>query len=297
MEKCRPALVVVHQTKIAATAVEEKPNDNLSVPYGLIRTVRHYLEFVGILRYIRGLKTKGVRLDLIVVALCTYTMYASNSMNACAEWLENPAVRRQLGFSAKEEVSQRTLNRALETLGQNREGIITELWNGIRSRFEIDDYDINLDGSAVVLYGPKSDYAEKGYGRDKNRGKMQVGVSIHTIQSWLGVLVAGGIVRLLQPYFERSNVKRIVKRPKIYFCDTGLACYLAKVFDAETLRVGYLGGHMVETFIINEIMKTYTNNTEEAGFYYYRDADKNEVDFLILRNAKLSDRVQGRDDI
>ena len=58
MEKCRPALVVVHQTKIAATAVEEKPNDNLSVPYGLIRTVRHYLEFVGILRYIRGLETK-----------------------------------------------------------------------------------------------------------------------------------------------------------------------------------------------------------------------------------------------
>ena len=115
-----------------------------------------------------------------------------------------------------------------------------------------------------------------------------IGVSIHTIQSWMGVLVAGGIVRLLQPYFERSNVKRIVKRPKIYFCDTGLACYLAKVFDAETLRVGYLGGHMVETFIINEIMKTYTNNTEEAGFYYYRDADKNEIDFLILRNAKLS---------
>lgn len=193
MEKCRPALVVVHQTKIAATAVEEKPNDNLSVPYGLIRTVRHYLEFVGILRYIRGLKTKGVRLVLIVVAMCTYTMYASNSMNACAEWLENPAVRRQLGFSAKEEVSQRTLNRALEILGQNREGIITELWNGIRSRFEIDDYDINLDGSAVVLYGPKSDYAEKGYGRDKNRGKMQV-------EFMVAQLASLGIPIYIKPY-------------------------------------------------------------------------------------------------
>ena len=45
---------------------------------------------------------------------------------------------------------------------------------------------------------------------------------------------------------------------------------------------------MVEIFIINEIMKTYTNNTEEVGFYYYRDAEKNEIDFLILRNAKLS---------
>lgn len=115
-----------------------------------------------------------------------------------------------------------------------------------------------------------------------------LGVSIHTIQSWLGVLVSGGIVHLLQPYFERSNVKRIVKRPKIYFWDTGLACYLARVFDPETLRVGYLAGPMVETFIVNEIMKTYSDNTEEAGFYYYRDAEKNEVDLLILRDAKLS---------
>ena len=72
MKKCRSAWVVMSQTKFAATALDERINDNLSVPYGLIRTVRHYLEFVGVLSYIRGLKSKGVRLDLIVVALCTY---------------------------------------------------------------------------------------------------------------------------------------------------------------------------------------------------------------------------------
>ena len=115
-----------------------------------------------------------------------------------------------------------------------------------------------------------------------------IGVSVPTVQSWLSVLISGGIVRLLQPYFERSNIKRIIKRPKLYFCDTGLACYLAKIFDAETLHAGYLNGPMVETFIINEIMKTYSNNTEEAGFYYYRDSENNEVDFIILRNAKLT---------
>ena len=108
-----------------------------------------------------------------------------------------PAVRRQLGFSAKEGVSQRTLNRALETLGQNREGINTELWNGIRSQFEIDNYDINLDGSAVVLYGPKSDYAEKGYGRDKNRGKMQVEFMVTQLASL-------GIPIYIKPY--KGNV-------------------------------------------------------------------------------------------
>lgn len=103
-------------------------NNNLSVPYGPIRTVRHYLEFVGVLSFIRGLKTKGVRSDPIVVALCTYTMHTSNSMNACAEWLRNPAIRRQLGFSSKNEISQRTLNRAIAILGENREGMIAQPW-------------------------------------------------------------------------------------------------------------------------------------------------------------------------
>lgn len=125
----------MHQTKFAVTALDESMNDNLSVPYGLIRTVRHYLEFVGVLSYIRGLKTKGVRLDLIVVALYTYTMHTSNSMNVYAEWLRNPAVRRQIEFSPKDEFSQKTLNRAIIILRENREGIIVRLWMGIKCGF------------------------------------------------------------------------------------------------------------------------------------------------------------------
>ena len=58
--------------------------------------------------------------------------------------------------------------------------------------------------------------------------------------------------------------------------------------DSETLRAGYLSGHMVETFIVNEIMKSYDNNAEAAGFYYYRDSSMNEVDLIILRDAKLT---------
>lgn len=115
-----------------------------------------------------------------------------------------------------------------------------------------------------------------------------LGISIKTVQSWIGVLVAGEIVYLLQPFVPRSNVKSITKRPKLYFRDTGLACYLARIFDPETLRIGYLGGHMVETFIINEIMKSYSNNSEKAGFSYYRDSNGNEVDLVILRDGVLT---------
>ncbi len=174
------------------------PNDNLSVPYGLIRTIRHYLEFVGVLSCIRGFKSKGVKLDLIVVALCTYTLHTSNSMNACAEWLKNPAIRKQLGFSKKDTVCQHTINRAVALLGRNREKIITRLWEGIRDRFEIDDYDINLDGSAVVLYGPKSEYGRVGYGRDKNRGKLQV-------EFMVAQLASLGIPIYIKPYTGNTS--------------------------------------------------------------------------------------------
>ena len=115
-----------------------------------------------------------------------------------------------------------------------------------------------------------------------------VGVTIPTVESWLRILQLGGIIHLLPAYVERSTVKRVVKRPKLYFCDTGLACYLARIFDPESLRAGYLSGPMLETFIVNEILKTYSNNTESAGFYYYRDSKKNEIDLIMLKNGQLT---------
>lgn len=115
-----------------------------------------------------------------------------------------------------------------------------------------------------------------------------IGVDIKTIKSWISVLVAGDIVHLLQPYSERSTMKRIVKHPKLYFSDTGLACHLAKITDAGSLKAGYLKGPMTETYIVNEILKSYKNNRETAGFYYYRDSAMNEIDLMILRNGTLS---------
>ena len=115
-----------------------------------------------------------------------------------------------------------------------------------------------------------------------------VGISKQTAESWLGVLRLGGIIHLLPAYNDRSMLKGAVKRPKLYFCDTGLACFLARVYDAETLRAGYLGGPMVETYIVNEIMKSYSNNTEDAGFHHFRDKNGNEIDLVMVRNGKLT---------
>lgn len=118
----------------------------------------------------------------------------------------------------------------------------------------------------------------------------EVGVDKKTIQSWVSVLIAGNIIYLLDPFFENSVTKRIVKKSKVFFSDTGLACYLARVNSPETLQNSYLKGHMVETYIINEIIKSYKNNHKDvnASFYYYRTFEKKEIDLVILCDGALS---------
>lgn len=114
-----------------------------------------------------------------------------------------------------------------------------------------------------------------------------IGVSLPTIESWLSVLVAGNIVYLLEPYNEHSTFKRAVKRPKLYFNDTGLACYLAKLNNPEVLKNSIFSGRFVETFIVNEIIKSYKNSNKKTNFYYYRDADQKEIDLIMLDGGTL----------
>ncbi len=114
-----------------------------------------------------------------------------------------------------------------------------------------------------------------------------LGVKIDTVQSWVSVLVATGIVRLIQPYSENSLFKRVIKRPKIYFCDTGLACYLTKLSNPKTLINSRFNGQFVETYIVNEIIKSYQNNGIEPAIYYYRDVDQREIDLILIENGKI----------
>ena len=115
-----------------------------------------------------------------------------------------------------------------------------------------------------------------------------VGIDGKTVKEWISVLIAGDIIHLLQPYNDRSTAKRIVKRPKLYFWDTGLACYLSRVLDAESLEAGYLKGPMVETFLVNEVLKTYRNAKLESPFYYYRDSNNAKIDLVMVKDGCVS---------
>jgi len=112
-------------------------------------------------------------------------------------------------------------------------------------------------------------------------------VDTKTIKSWISILLAGDIIYLLEPYNENSITKRIVKRPKVYFTDTGLACYLARLNSPETLQKSIFSGRFVETYIVNELRKTYINNGTNPSFYYYRDNNMNEIDLIIIHKGTI----------
>ena len=102
-----------------------------------------------------------------------------------------------------------------------------------------------------------------------------VGVSEPTVKTWLSILERTGIVYLLQPY-SASVLTRAIKAPKVYFKDTGLACYLSRWLSADALKNSAVAGNMFETFIVSEILKSYTNEGKDYRFqiFYYRGKDK-----------------------
>jgi uncharacterized protein len=114
-----------------------------------------------------------------------------------------------------------------------------------------------------------------------------LGVSVPTIGEWLSILELTGQIVLVPPYFENFG-KRLIKSPKIYWEDCGLACYLLGVTSSAELERSPFLGSLFEGFIAAEILKSQANHGKRKELYYFRDQQGLEVDFLVPRpNSKL----------
>ena len=113
-----------------------------------------------------------------------------------------------------------------------------------------------------------------------------IGISAPTAKAWVTILERSGVIFILRPYY--SNItKRLVKTPKVYFMDTGLAAYLCRWPSSETLENGAMDGAFFETYVVSEIVKSYYNAGKSVDLFYYRDIDKKEIDLLIVEGDKM----------
>lgn len=113
-----------------------------------------------------------------------------------------------------------------------------------------------------------------------------LGIEAKTVKSWLGLLEASFIVFLLPPYYRNFD-KRIVKTPKLYFYDTGLACSLLNIQDETQLNTHFAKGALFENMVIVELLKQYLNTGKNPAFYFWQDSNMNEVDLIIQESNRL----------
>ncbi|MEM8528321.1 MAG: DUF4143 domain-containing protein, partial [Bacteroidota bacterium] len=111
-------------------------------------------------------------------------------------------------------------------------------------------------------------------------------ISPNTAKSWLSILEASYIIYTLPPHYANFN-KRLIKSPKLYFYDTGVACSLLGLESKEQLMTHYLMGNLFENFIINELLKSKFNEGKKHNFYFWQDKSSKEVDLLVDKAGDL----------
>ncbi len=111
-------------------------------------------------------------------------------------------------------------------------------------------------------------------------------ISEPTAKDWVRILEGLGIVYLLQPY-SNNELKRLVKTPKLYFCDTGLCAYLSMWLTRDTLMNGAASGHYFENYVVTELLKNYAYGKTKANISYYRDSNAKEIDVFVELNGYI----------
>jgi len=113
------------------------------------------------------------------------------------------------------------------------------------------------------------------------------GISPNTAKSWLSILESSYILYRLQPYHRNFN-KRLIKSPKLYFYDTGVACSLLGIREQEQVNLHYMKGSLFENLILNEFIKRSFNRGENRQPYYWQDNHGKEIDCLLVNGEKVT---------
>lgn len=115
---------------------------------------------------------------------------------------------------------------------------------------------------------------------------VSAGVSGVTAKEWIRVLETMGIIILLEPYAS-NELKRLIRTPKLYFCDTGLCAYLSSWTSMEVLMNGAAAGHYYENYVVGEFIRNYAYGKNKVNMNYYRDRNGKEIDLIIEENGIL----------
>jgi len=157
--------------------------------------------------------------------------------------------------------------------------IQTYLERDLKSLYDIGNLDIFYQFMTLAAARCGSILNYTGFSSD-------LGVSVPTIKKWFSILEASFIIYKLQPY-SRNSGKRIIKAPKYYFIDTGLAAYLAGINNGDYLIRGNTAGQFFENFVVSEFYKNKKHFNSSLNHYYINNRNLWEIDLLIEKNLEF----------
>lgn len=161
------------QTKLRTYVVE--PNDNISFPIGIILLVKTLYEILNFSEIFGKHKKKGISIDDLLIALISYKLTDNFSIKRSHGWINRLEVLQIFNLIS---FSERTIYRLLETIGANREEIISDIQDRIFDRYDFDLTDINMDWTSIVLHGNKAELGKYGYSRDHRPDKKQITIGL-----------------------------------------------------------------------------------------------------------------------
>lgn len=185
------------------------------------------------------------------------------------------------------EVFERIIRGSFPALYQNKNISTEKFYSGyLRTYLERDIRDlITIKEETKFLTFLSALAARTGQELNYNNIAKDAEIDSKTAKSWISYLRTSGLIFLLQPY-SNNPTTRAIKTPKMYFTDTGLACYLAGYSDAKTLERSAINGNMFETYVVMEIVKSFVNDNKDPRLYlnFYRDSNQIEIDLIITIN-------------
>ncbi|MEE8402137.1 MAG: IS1634 family transposase [Candidatus Hydrothermarchaeaceae archaeon] len=170
------------QTSLRTGILE--PNENISFPIGTVLTVQKYYERLGLPLIFEKHKKRGRDINSLIEALLSYKLTENQSVTKAADWINREEVLVTFNLKPFE---QRTLYRALEIIGENREEIIADVQDVLFETFDFEHTDINMDWTSFVLYGDKCPLGKYGYSRDHRPDKKQITVGLSELSSPINV--------------------------------------------------------------------------------------------------------------
>lgn len=185
------------------------------------------------------------------------------------------------------EVFEKIVRGSFPALYQNKNISTEKFYNGyLRTYLERDIRDlITIKEETKFLTFMSAVAARTGQELNYDNIARDTEIDNKTAKNWLSYLQTSGLVFLLQPY-SNNPTTRAIKTPKMYFTDTGLACYLAGYSDAKTLEKSAINGNIFENYVVMEIVKSFVNNNKDPRLYlnFYRDSNQVEIDLTITMN-------------